>query len=70
MMPDWLWITLMILGVLLIVSALCAVGISLDYYTACRKAEMFNHLHGTGWTCSDFFWAGDQINAGSITINK
>ena len=37
-------------------------------YSSCRKAEVYNKQNGTTWTCSDFFWASDQINSDSRTL--
>lgn len=69
MLPEWLFITLWVVGTIAIIAVLCAMGFGLDYYVSCHKAEIFNRLHQTAWTCSDFFWAGDQINSQTITIH-
>jgi hypothetical protein len=68
MMSDGLVIFLIVFVSALLVSALIGVGVGIDYYISCRQAEMFNQLNGTTWTCSDFFWVGDQINSRTITI--
>lgn len=39
------------------------------YYSACRSADIYNAQHHTAYTCSDFFWAGDQINAQTQTVH-
>jgi len=39
-------------------------------YGSCREAQIYNKLNGTTFTCSDFFWAGDQINNGTLTIKQ
>lgn len=36
---------------------------------SCKSADIYNKTHNTHWTCSDFFWAGDQINTQSQTIH-
>jgi hypothetical protein len=41
----------------------------LVYYSNCREARVFNSLNGTKFTCGDFFWAGEQINTRTQTIN-
>ena len=41
----------------------------LFYYDACRNARIFNQLNETEYTCGDFFWAKDQINQQTQTIN-
>lgn len=40
----------------------------LFYYSACQQAAMYDRLHGATFSCSDFFWAGDQINSRTQTI--
>lgn len=39
------------------------------YYSSCKEAKIFNNQNGTTWTCSDFFWAGKQINSQTQSIN-
>lgn len=43
-------------------------AIVFNYYASCREAEIYNRLNGTSYTCSDFFWASDQINSSTKTI--
>lgn len=38
------------------------------YYSSCQKAKVFNKINQTEYTCSDFFWAKDQINSNTQTI--
>lgn len=38
------------------------------YYSSCQEARIYNQQHNTHYTCRDFFWAGEQINAGTHTI--
>jgi len=42
--------------------------ISLDYYSSCVESRIYNQRNDTNYTCSDFFWAGDQINQQTQTI--
>ena len=28
-----------------------------------KEAKVYNKIHGTDWTASDFFWASNQINS-------
>jgi uncharacterized membrane protein len=68
-MDDWLFFTLWIVGTILIVAALCALGVSIDYYASCWKADIFNKMNNTSWSCWDFYWAGSQINNQTITVH-
>lgn len=36
--------------------------------SACVKAGIYNKINNTTYTCSDFFWAHDQINSNTQTI--
>lgn len=36
--------------------------------TSCVSAKIYNQQNNTQWTCSDFFWASNQINSNSQTI--
>lgn len=47
---------------------IAAILVPISWHQSCRQAEIYNRLNGTGWTCSDFFWAGDQINSSSSTV--
>jgi len=38
------------------------------YYASCRESVVFNKLNNTDFTCSDFFWASNQINSNTQTI--
>lgn len=38
------------------------------YYASCRESAVFNKLNNTDFTCSDFFWASNQINSNTQTI--
>lgn len=38
------------------------------YYSACKKAQIYNKQNGTEYTCADFFWASQQINSQTQTI--
>ena len=39
-----------------------------NYYSSCREARVYNMQNNTTYTCSDFFWAGEQINSQTQTI--
>lgn len=43
--------------------------IVISYFTSCKKIEVYNRINNTHWSCSDFFWAGEQINIQTQTIN-
>lgn len=68
-LPEWLFITLLVLGCVLIVAVLCVIGVSLDYYASCYKADIFNLMNNTSWSCWDFYWAGSQIKNQTITVH-
>ena len=38
------------------------------FYSSCRSAEIYNSRMGTNYSCSDFFWAKDQINTQTQTL--
>lgn len=38
------------------------------YYSSCRQASVYNEAHHTSYSCGDFFWASDQINASTHTL--
>lgn len=69
-MTDSLFWTLFVGVVVAVIATVIGIGIGASYYAACRQAEMFNQINGTEWTCSDFFWAGEQINSQTITVRK
>ena len=43
-------------------------SITADYFSSCKKASVYNVINKTNYSCSDFFWAGDQINSQTQTI--
>lgn len=55
---------LMLTGLVLCI----AVPIFAAVNSACVSAKIYNEQNKTNWTCSDFFWASDQINSGTQTI--
>ena len=59
-----LGIKLILLNVMIV-----AIVVALAYYSSCRQAQVYNTTHQTQWTCSDFFWAVNQINTKINTIN-
>ncbi len=44
------------------------IGSSFNYYSSCKQAEVYNKINNTTYTCSDFFWASDQINSKTQTV--
>jgi len=38
------------------------------YYGSCKQANIYNEQNNTEYTCSDFFWASEQINQQTQTI--
>ena len=55
--------TLMLLFIVIGVPIAC-------YKSSCYEAKIYNDKNGTNYTCSDFFWAGKQINSQTQTITK
>jgi len=58
-----------ILPILLVVALLIGVGVGLGYVFAAKSVNIYNQQNGTNWTAWDFFWASDQINSQTQTIN-
>lgn len=56
-------------NILLGIGGSILVMIYLGWKTSIVSAEIYNQQNGTNYTASDFFWAGDQINSQSQTIN-
>ena len=56
---------IIIIGVILIIFIPLFV---LDYFSSCKKVEIYNSLNDTNYSCSDFFWASNQINKTTQTI--
>lgn len=40
----------------------------LGWKTSCVSAKLYNNQNDTSYTCSDFFWASEQINSQTQTI--
>jgi hypothetical protein len=40
----------------------------LIYYQGCKRAEIFNNLNGSNYSCIEFAFASDQINSKTSTI--
>ena len=38
------------------------------WISSCKQAEIYNIQNKTQYTCSDFFWASEQINQQTQTI--
>lgn len=53
----------------LLVALVTGLITSLVYKSACIEATVYNETNNTNWTCSDFFWAGRQINTQIQTFN-
>ncbi len=54
--------------VITLMAVIFACVVPIARHQSCRQAEIYNRINGTSWTCGDFFWAGDQINSRSSTI--
>ncbi len=53
---------------IIIMSALFTLAILLCVKVSCVSSKVYNEQYGTSFSCSDFFWAGDQINSQTSTI--
>ena len=53
----------------IITSAILLPILALGYISSCKQAKVYNTKNQTSYSCSDFFWAGDQINSQTQTIN-
>lgn len=61
---------LLALGLLLIIVTIGGL-LSLPfviYKSSCVSAKLYNSQNNTSYTCSDFFWASEQINSQTQTI--
>jgi fatty-acid desaturase len=55
-------------GLIVIVSVILGLISIPVYYASCRSARVFNTQNNTEYSCGDFFWAVDQINTHTQTI--
>ncbi len=55
----------MVLGMAIVIAFIVS---SFNYYSSCKQAEVYNKINSTTYTCSDFFWASDQINSETQTV--
>lgn len=46
-----------------------SIGLLFSWKSSCISAKLYNSQNDTSYTCSDFFWASEQINSQSQTIN-
>jgi len=68
-MNEDLKLAINIIGFVIIFLTIIGIPIAvLEYYSSCREAKVFNAKYETNYTCGDFFWAEDQINAQIQTI--
>lgn len=66
---DFVGIIFVVMVATVIVGAVIATPfVGAAYYSSCREARIYNAQHNTDWTCSDFFWAGEQINDKTQTV--
>lgn len=56
---------LLLIGILIFTSFLMSIPI---WISSCHQAKLFNLKNNTSYTCSDFFWASEQINTQIQTI--
>ena len=41
---------------------LLAILVATFWKTSCVSVKIYNQQHNTSYSCSDYFWAKDQIN--------
>jgi hypothetical protein len=58
-----------LIGVAIFLSLIFGTIATIHYKSSCVAAKIYNPKHNTNYTCSDFFWAGEQINQSTSTIN-
>lgn len=69
MFDDFIEFFLPIILTLVIIIGLIVGLVSIvSYFSSCKEAEIYNKINNATYTCSDFFWAGEQINQGVQTI--
>lgn len=47
---------------------LILITLSSDWYGSCVQASVYNKINNSSFTCSDFFWASEQINSNTQTF--
>jgi len=54
----------------LVVAAIIMIVLAtiITWIISCKEASIFNRINKENFTCSDFFWASDQINSQTQTI--
>jgi len=62
-MNEEFTIMLMVIGFMLLIATIVVIPVGiLEYISSCKQADIYNEKYQANYTCSDFFWAGDQIN--------
>jgi len=54
---------------IIMVSVILLPFFALSYISSCKQVNVYNTKNQTSYSCSDFFWAGSQINSQTQTIN-
>lgn len=63
-------VMLPVLGItLIVIVVVTALVVIPSSYASCKQSEVYNTIHETEYTCSDFFWASSQINSNTQTVN-
>lgn len=39
-----------------------------SFFSSCYSAKVYNKINNTTWTCTDFFFAANQINSNTQTL--
>lgn len=60
---------LFFLVMIIMVVMFLVIILPIAYYGSFKESQVYNRINGTNFTAGDFFWAGDQINSQSQTIN-
>ena len=54
---------------ILLVIIFFSIGGSIQYYVSVRQARVYNEINETDWSAWDFFWAENQINSNTQTLD-
>jgi hypothetical protein len=57
-----------IIPIAVISLTIIVLAIGLSWVASCKAAEVINVRQGTHYSCGDYFWAADAINAQTQTL--
>lgn len=56
------------LFLIVIIAVVLGLIFGIGWISSCKQKGIYNKINNTQFTCSDFFWAGEQINSNTQTI--